>query len=144
MYGSTASQARRKRHERKCVRMSRCGPHKSSANDGLAEWSKAVDSSSTIFGCVGSNPTAVMQCIAILSLCKFIKANKHNKNCIFNMGNRARSAFGRIHFRHSLRPGILAMTTYFVRGPDFLPVNVGTHPALNEQRDDTCFLLRHA
>ena len=28
--------------------------------DSLAEWSKAVDSSSTIFGCVGSNPTAVI------------------------------------------------------------------------------------
>ena len=28
--------------------------------DTLAEWSKAVDSSSTIFGCVGSNPTAVI------------------------------------------------------------------------------------
>ena len=27
--------------------------------DSLAEWSKAVDSSSIIFGCVGSNPTAV-------------------------------------------------------------------------------------
>ena len=26
----------------------------------LAEWSKAVDSSSTIFGCVGSDPTVVM------------------------------------------------------------------------------------
>ena len=53
------------------------------------------------------------------------------------MGNRARSAFGRIHFRHSLRPGILAMTTYFVRGPDFLPANVGTRPTVNEQRDET-------
>ena len=28
-------------------------------SDSLAELSKAVDSSSTIFGCVGSNPTAV-------------------------------------------------------------------------------------
>ncbi len=28
--------------------------------DTLAEWSKAVDSSSTIFGCVGSNPTGVI------------------------------------------------------------------------------------
>ena len=28
-------------------------------SDTLAEWSKAVDSSSTIFGCVGSNPTGV-------------------------------------------------------------------------------------
>ena len=28
--------------------------------DTLAEWSKAVDSSSPIFGCVGSNPTGVM------------------------------------------------------------------------------------
>ena len=28
--------------------------------DSLAEWSKAVDSSSIIFGCVGSNPTAVI------------------------------------------------------------------------------------
>ena len=28
-------------------------------SDTLAEWSTAVDSSSTIFGCVGSNPTGV-------------------------------------------------------------------------------------
>jgi hypothetical protein len=28
-------------------------------HDNLAEWSKAVDSSSIIFGCVGSNPTVV-------------------------------------------------------------------------------------
>jgi hypothetical protein len=27
----------------------------------MAEWSKAVDSSSTIFVCVGSNPTGVIQ-----------------------------------------------------------------------------------
>ena len=32
--------------------------------DTLAEWSKAVDSSSTIFGCVGSNPTGVIVAIA--------------------------------------------------------------------------------
>ena len=29
------------------------------SHDNLAEWSKAVDSSSIIFGCVGSNPTVV-------------------------------------------------------------------------------------
>ena len=31
-----------------------------SVTDSLAEWSKAVDSSSTIFGCVGSNTTAII------------------------------------------------------------------------------------
>ena len=29
-------------------------------HDSVAEWSKAVDSSSTIFGCEGSNPTVVI------------------------------------------------------------------------------------
>ena len=33
--------------------------------DTLAEWSKAVDSSSTIFGCVGSNPTGVIAVIHV-------------------------------------------------------------------------------
>ena len=35
--------------------------------DSLAEWSKAVDSSSIIFGCVGSNPTAVTFACACVS-----------------------------------------------------------------------------
>ena len=34
--------------------------HAATSIDTLAEWSKAVDSSSTIFGCVGSNPTGVI------------------------------------------------------------------------------------
>ena len=36
----------------------------------MAEWSKAVDLRSTIFGCVGSNPTP---CINLIFLIYFIK-----------------------------------------------------------------------
>ena len=40
--------------------------------DSLAEWSKAVDSSSIIFGCVGSFPTAVI-CFVLICAKECIK-----------------------------------------------------------------------
>ena len=96
-------------------------------HDSLAEWSKAVDSSSTIFGCVGSNPSAVIPCIAMATRWKFKGIDGHGKHCILNE---------QAHFQHSLRSRspTLATTTYLIRGPDFLPSNIGTHPARKEQR----------
>ena len=41
----------------------------------MAEWSKAVDSSSTIFVCVGSNPTGVIQLKA--SFARRVGYNNH-------------------------------------------------------------------
>ena len=49
--------------------------------DSLAEWSKAVDSSSIIFGCVGSNPTAV-----ILFMFDCAKANAQRASPDLNQG----------------------------------------------------------